>query len=95
MKIAQETADHLRAKSPPYILEITVSPPGYLNFKVDWVSLARDLMGQIFKEGDLFGKSTSTQIEKVFIEHTSVNPNKAMHIGHLRNAVIGDTVARA
>ena len=95
MKIAQETADHLRAKSPPYILEITVSPPGYLNFKVDWVSLVRDLMTLIFKEGDLFGKSTSTQKEKVFIEHTSVNPNKAMHIGHLRNAVIGDTVARA
>jgi arginyl-tRNA synthetase len=94
MKIATETADQLRAKSPPYILEITISPPGYLNFKVDWVSLARDLMTQIFKEGDLFGKSTSIQKEKVFIEHTSVNPNKAMHIGHLRNAVIGDTVAR-
>ena len=94
MKIAQDTADQLRAKSPSYILEITVSPPGYLNFKVDWVSLARDLMTQIFKEGDLFGKSPSAQREKVFIEHTSVNPNKAMHIGHLRNAVIGDTVAR-
>jgi arginyl-tRNA synthetase len=33
-------------------------------------------------------------LEKVFVEHTSVNPNKAMHIGHLRNAVLGDTVAR-
>ena len=94
MKIAQETADQLRAKSPSYILEITVSTPGYLNFKVDWVSLARDLMTQIFKEGDLFGKSAPTQKEKIFIEHTSVNPNKAMHIGHLRNAVLGDTVAR-
>ena len=94
MKIAQETADQLRGKSLPYILEITVSPPGYLNFKADWVSLARDLMTQILKEGDLFGKSAPTQKERVFIEHTSVNPNKAMHIGHLRNAVIGDTVAR-
>ena len=36
----------------------------------------------------------STKKEKVFIEHTSVNPNKAMHIGHLRNAVLGDTIAR-
>lgn len=94
MKIAQEAADQLRAKALPYILEIAVSPPGYLNFKVDWIGLARDLMTQIFKEGDLFGKSASIQKEKVFIEHTSVNPNKAMHIGHLRNAVIGDTVAR-
>jgi arginyl-tRNA synthetase len=94
MKIAQETADHLRMKSPPYIQEITVSPPGYLNFKVDWTALTKDLMTQILKEGDLFGKSLPVQKEKVFIEHTSVNPNKAMHIGHLRNAVIGDTVAR-
>jgi len=94
MKIAQETADELRTKSPPYIQEITVTPPGYLNFKVDWTALARDLMSQIFREGDLYGKSASVQKEKVFIEHTSVNPNKAMHIGHLRNAVIGDTVAR-
>lgn len=94
MKIAQQAADQLRAKALPYIQEITVSPPGYLNFKVDWISLTRDLMTQIFKEGDLFGKVASVQKEKVFIEHTSVNPNKAMHIGHLRNAVIGDTVAR-
>ena len=94
MKIAQEAADQLKAKAPPYILEITVSPPGYLNFKVDWIGLVRDLLPQILKEGDLFGKSASIQKEKVFIEHTSVNPNKAMHIGHLRNAVIGDTVAR-
>ncbi len=94
MKIAQETADQLRTKSPPYIQEIKVTPPGYLNFKVDWPALARDLMSQIFREGDLYGKSASVQKEKVFIEHTSVNPNKAMHIGHLRNAVIGDTVAR-
>jgi arginyl-tRNA synthetase len=31
---------------------------------------------------------------KVIVEHTSVNPNKAAHIGHLRNAVLGDTLAR-
>lgn len=32
--------------------------------------------------------------EKVVIEHTSVNPNKSMHIGHLRNSCIGDTLVR-
>jgi arginyl-tRNA synthetase len=43
---------------------------------------------------DFFGKPGDANREKVFIEHTSVNPNKTMHIGHLRNAVLGDTVAR-
>jgi len=31
---------------------------------------------------------------RVIVEHTSINPNKAAHIGHLRNAVLGDTMVR-
>ncbi|MDQ2731600.1 MAG: arginine--tRNA ligase [Armatimonadota bacterium] len=37
----------------------------------------------------------NTQHPKVLVEHTNVNPNKAMHVGHVRNAVLGDTVVRA
>jgi arginyl-tRNA synthetase len=33
--------------------------------------------------------------DKIIVEHTSINPNKAAHIGHVRNAVLGDTMARA
>lgn len=94
MKIAREMAEQLRSKRPPYIQEIGVSPPGYLNFKVDWPALAQDLIPQILKEDEIFGKPATKLREKVFIEHTSVNPNKAMHIGHLRNSVLGDTVSR-
>jgi arginyl-tRNA synthetase len=94
MEIAQKTAEQLSLNPPPFIQKITVSPPGYLNFKVDWPGLALELIPQILEKGDLFGRPVVTPKEKVFIEHTSVNPNKAMHIGHLRNAVLGDTVAR-
>jgi arginyl-tRNA synthetase len=94
MKIAQELAERLRSNFPPYVNEIDVSSPGYLNFKVDWPSLAQDLIPKILQEGKSFGKPVSPPKHKVFIEHTSVNPNKAMHIGHLRNSVLGDTVAR-
>jgi arginyl-tRNA synthetase len=94
MEIARKTIEQLRRNLPPFIHEITVSPPGYLNFKVDWPTLAQDLIPQILEKGELFGRPLSVEKEKVFIEHTSVNPNKAMHIGHLRNAVLGDTVAR-
>jgi len=94
MKIAQEMAEGLKSKLPPYIKDIGVSPPGYLNFKVDWPALAQDLIPRILQEGELFGQPVSQPEKKVFIEHTSVNPNKAMHIGHLRNSVLGDTVAR-
>ncbi|MGA2463573.1 MAG: arginine--tRNA ligase [Thermodesulfobacteriota bacterium] len=94
MEIAKETIEQLRSKLPPYIQEVTLTPPGYINFKMDWPALAQDLIPQILEKGDLFGRPLPNKKEKVFIEHTSVNPNKAMHIGHLRNAVLGDTVAR-
>lgn len=94
MKIAQEVIEQLGSNLPPFVREIVVSPPGYLNFKVDWSVLAQDLIPQILEKGDFFGRSALAPKGKVFIEHTSVNPNKAMHIGHLRNAVLGDTVAR-
>ncbi len=94
MKIAQELSERMKSKLPPYIQEVGVSPPGYLNFKVDWPGLAQDLVPKILQEGEDFGKPSVPLKKKVFIEHTSVNPNKAMHIGHLRNSVLGDTVAR-
>jgi arginyl-tRNA synthetase len=38
--------------------------------------------------------SGSTRRDKIIVEHSSINPNKAAHIGHARNAVLGDTMAR-
>jgi arginyl-tRNA synthetase len=94
MTIAQETVERLKSEPPLYIQEVGVSPPGYLNFKVNWPALAQDLIPRILQDGEFFGKTVLQLKKKVFIEHTSVNPNKAMHIGHLRNSVLGDTVAR-
>jgi arginyl-tRNA synthetase len=47
MKIAQEMAALLASKLPPYIKEISVSPPGYLNFKVEWSALAQNVIPRI------------------------------------------------
>lgn len=94
MEIAKDLMEALKPYLPHYIRELTITPPGYINFKVDWSSVASLLLPQIFKKEGQFGKPVTVELEKIFIEHTSVNPNKAMHIGHLRNAVLGDTVAR-
>src|SRR5467141_3100351 len=46
-------------------------------------------------EGDFNTEGTeNTKKEKIIVEHTSINPNKAAHIGHVRNAVLGDTMVR-
>lgn len=65
---------------------------GYLNFYANNTSLNRLVItaAQDVNYGDIdIGKKS-----KIIVEHTSVNPNKALHIGHVRNVVIGDTIAR-
>jgi arginyl-tRNA synthetase len=82
-------AEVIRAEIGPIegIAEMQVAPPGYLNVKID-----RDWMAAALASD----KKPSADIPagKVLVEHTSINPNKAAHIGHLRNAILGDTFVR-
>ena len=74
---------------PEWIREVSITRPGYVNFLLDSHLLAKKL----FKETPLSGKKPKNK-PKVIIEHTQVNPNKAAHVGHVRNAVLGDSLAR-
>ena len=66
--------------------KIEVAPPGFLNFFVNWSWWA-----EASAQPAYFSMQSGN---KVLIEHTSINPNKSAHIGHLRNSCIGDTLAR-
>jgi arginyl-tRNA synthetase len=82
-------AEAIRAEigSVEGIAEMQVAPPGYLNVRIDRKWLAESLVrDQMPRGAGGFGK--------ILVEHTSINPNKAAHIGHLRNAVLGDTFVR-
>ena len=94
MLIAEEVANKLRGVKLQYITEINVTPPGYLNFKIDQPRYIKSVVDRVRKQGAEFGTSNVGRSRRVLVEHTNVNPNKAMHIGHLRNAIIGDTVVR-
>jgi arginyl-tRNA synthetase len=69
------------------IADLQVAPPGYLNVKIDRAWMAAALLSDTKAPADTPGG-------KVLVEHSSINPNKAAHIGHLRNAVLGDTFVR-
>jgi arginyl-tRNA synthetase len=69
------------------IADMAVTPPGYLNVKIDRAWMAQALASDRKEPGE-------TPRGKILVEHTSINPNKAAHIGHLRNAVLGDTFVR-
>jgi arginyl-tRNA synthetase len=88
--IAQELAGALGAM--PGIAKVEAAPNGYLNISLDRREflLAR-LRGEVADTGTASG---SAGPEKAVVEHTAINPNKAAHIGHLRNATLGDTLVR-
>jgi arginyl-tRNA synthetase len=64
-----------------------VSPPGYLNVSIDRGWMATVLAADQRPDADV-------PAGKILVEHSSINPNKAAHIGHLRNAILGDTFVR-
>jgi arginyl-tRNA synthetase len=74
-------------KLPMFVASVSVEGAGYLNFRFDRGAFTaahiRAVMEPLRSDG-----------EHVIVEHTNINPNKAAHIGHLRNAVLGDTLVR-
>ena len=83
--IAEEIAANL-----PAILgidKVEVAGGGYLNVRLDRGFYAMGLL----TGGDVMADAPAG---KTIVEHTNINPNKAAHIGHLRNSVLGDTFVR-
>jgi arginyl-tRNA synthetase len=69
------------------VAAVEVAGNGYVNIRLDRGALGAALLRGESSEAVPAG-------EKVIVEHTNINPNKAAHIGHLRNATLGDTFVR-
>ncbi len=94
MVIAKGMVEILSTMDTPAIAEITVTPPGYLNFLLDRPVTGRAIIERVRDEGADFGQSDVGAATKVIVEHTNINSNKAAHVGHLRNACLGDALVR-
>ena len=73
--------------SIPGVAALEAAGAGYLNVRFDRGAYANELLREAFS-------APSPSQGKTIVEHTNINPNKAAHIGHLRNAVLGDTLVR-
>jgi len=91
--LANKIAEHLLSRKIKDVKMIEVIKPGFINiaFSDDFFS---SLLKDILNQGPDFGKNTDLSEEKWVIEHTSPNPNKAMHLGHLRNNLVGMGLVR-
>jgi arginyl-tRNA synthetase len=85
--IAAEVVTHATIPQGSLLKEVVAVGP-YINFFVNESFLAATL--QAVQEG----RVPADKNEKIILEHTSANPDGPLHIGHLRNAVIGDTLVR-
>ena len=89
-EIAQEFASEYNLEND--LEKVEAHKSGYLNFFINNNSFNNAVLSESLKEN--YGSIYIGKNSKLVVEHTSVNPNKALHIGHLRNVVIGDAVSR-
>jgi arginyl-tRNA synthetase len=71
----------------PGVAAMEIAGNGYINIRFDRGAYGAALLAGVPEAAPIEG-------EKIVVEHTNINPNKAAHIGHLRNAVLGDTFVR-
>lgn len=79
-------------RSAANVKSVDIAGPGFINFYMDESSIAR-IIPQVLELGADYGRSTPDKKEKVLVEFVSANPTGDLHIGHARNASVGDTLA--
>lgn len=90
-KVAEELASRLRADRPFRSVRATGA---YVNFELDPVELVGTTLELALRQQEAYGRAPQAGAP-VCVEHTSANPTGPLHVGRVRNAIIGDTLARA
>jgi len=95
-RIAVDLVETIRARlEESYnIIMSADSAGGYINFKANHAQLSQSTLRYALSTPENYGYPNVGQGRHIVLEHTSVNPNKALHVGHMRNAIIGDTLYR-
>ncbi|PTD94420.1 arginine--tRNA ligase [archaeon SCG-AAA382B04] len=90
IEIAKEIENQLNQKTLEYVEKTEATEPGYINFFFSQKQLKNHLNQLIHQKKEI--GTIKEDKGNVIVEHTSANPTGPLHIGHLRNAVIGDTL---
>ena len=90
-EIAQATVDNLDT-SKANVKQVDIAGPGFINFYLDNQYLTAVIPDAINK-GDKFGCAEESKNTNILLEYVSANPTGDLHIGHARNAAVGDSLA--
>ena len=89
-QIAKDLKEKIKSKD----FEKIESSGPYINFFINRIKLAENIVKEILDKKDNFGKVNIGKGKKALIEHTSINPNASPHVGRARNAIIGDSIVK-
>jgi arginyl-tRNA synthetase len=89
-EIAQAIVDNLDT-TKAHVNEVAIAGPGFINFYLD-NSYLTEVIPEAINKGDNFGRVAPNSKERVLVEYVSANPTGDLHIGHARNAAVGDTL---
>ena len=92
MEIGQTIMKNLNKNLPDYISEITVTEPGFINFKIA-PSFFQNKIRDIMEKGEDYGKGKNGSGKTANVEFVSANPTGPLTVGHGRNAILGDTLS--
>ncbi|RMH16485.1 MAG: arginine--tRNA ligase, partial [Gemmatimonadetes bacterium] len=90
--IAEDIRARLEARALPGVAAVEVAGPGFLNVRLAQASVA-DVLSGIVRAADDFGRSDEGDGEAVLVEFVSANPTGPLHLGHGRQAALGDAIA--
>ncbi|ATN03486.1 arginine--tRNA ligase [Staphylococcus capitis] len=90
-EIAQAIVDNLDT-SKAHVKEIDIAGPGFINFYLDNQYLTQ-IIPEAINKGDQFGYADQPKNTNILLEYVSANPTGDLHIGHARNAAVGDSLA--
>lgn len=93
MELAEFITEAIKESELSYLEKTEIATPGFINVTFS-AEFYRDLIKEILSLGNNYGKNDDLAGQKWVIEHTSPNPNKAMHLGHLRNNLVGMGLVR-
>jgi len=91
-EIAESIANEYNKDKGKFVTEVSAHSSGYLNFVANYPLLTQSVIQSSIQEN--YGQIDIGKNSKIVVEHTSVNPNKALHVGHVRNIIIGDSISR-
>ena len=92
LDLAQDMLNVLTRNKDPFFEKISIEKPGFINFIIS-NTVYQEYLSQVVSEDSGFGSSPDNG-KKVLVEFVSANPTGLLHLGHLRNAAVGDSIAR-